>query len=85
MERWPASRKNWRNRASSARWCDDADRHRDHPRKEPGPVVFDGPFAETKEQLLGFYVVNVASQDEAARLRASCGCEPGGVVMKSDR
>ena len=33
-------------------------------------VAIDGPFAETKEQLLGFYVVDVASEDaaiEAAR------------------
>jgi hypothetical protein len=33
-------------------------------------VVIDGPFAETKEQLLGFYVVDCASDDaaiEAAR------------------
>ncbi|MCA6109783.1 YciI family protein [Bradyrhizobium cenepequi] len=33
-------------------------------------VVIDGPFAETKEQLLGFYVVDCASEDaaiEAAR------------------
>ena len=33
-------------------------------------IVIDGPFAETKEQLLGFYVVDVASEDaaiEAAR------------------
>jgi hypothetical protein len=32
--------------------------------------VIDGPFAETKEQLLGFYVVDCASEDaaiEAAR------------------
>jgi hypothetical protein len=32
--------------------------------------VIDGPFAETKEQLLGFYVVDFASDDaavEAAR------------------
>lgn len=28
-------------------------------------VVLDGPFAETKEQLLGFYVVECASLDEA--------------------
>jgi len=27
--------------------------------------VTDGPFAETKEQLLGLYVVDAASQDEA--------------------
>jgi hypothetical protein len=33
-------------------------------------VVIDGPFAETKEQLLGFYVVDCATEDaaiEAAR------------------
>lgn len=29
------------------------------------PVVIDGPFAETKEQLLGFYMVDVATLDEA--------------------
>jgi hypothetical protein len=28
-------------------------------------VVIDGPFAETKEQLLGFYVVDCASLEEA--------------------
>jgi hypothetical protein len=29
------------------------------------PHVIDGPFAETKEQLLGFYVVDCATQEEA--------------------
>ncbi len=29
------------------------------------PFVTDGPFAETKEQLLGFYVVDCESMDEA--------------------
>jgi hypothetical protein len=29
------------------------------------PLVIDGPFAETKEQLLGFYLVDCASLDEA--------------------
>lgn len=28
-------------------------------------VVLDGPFAETKEQLLGFYVVDFANEDAA--------------------
>jgi hypothetical protein len=28
-------------------------------------LVLDGPFAETKEQLLGFYVVDCATMDEA--------------------
>jgi len=35
--------------------------------QEP-PLVIDGPFAETKEQLLGFYVVDVANLDEALQL-----------------
>lgn len=29
------------------------------------PLVIDGPFAETKEQLLGFFIVEVGSLDEA--------------------
>ena len=29
------------------------------------PLVLDGPFAETKEQLLGFYTIEAASLDEA--------------------
>lgn len=32
------------------------------------PLVVDGPFAETKEQLLGFYVVDCASMDEAVEI-----------------
>ena len=28
------------------------------------PIVIDGPFAETKEQLLGFYVVDCQSLEE---------------------
>jgi len=35
-------------------------------RKTAGdPLVIDGPFAETKEQLLGFYVLDVADLEEA--------------------
>ncbi len=35
-------------------------------RKNSGdPVVHDGPFAETKEQLLGLYVIDCASMEEA--------------------
>ena len=30
--------------------------------------VFDGPFAETKEQLLGLYILNCASRDEAVAI-----------------
>ena len=32
------------------------------------PVILDGPFAETKEQLLGFYVVECADLDEAIEI-----------------
>jgi len=34
-------------------------------RKTGEPLVLDGPFAETKEQLLGFYVVECADLDQA--------------------
>ena len=30
-----------------------------------GPMVIDGPFAETKEQLLGFYVIDVENLEAA--------------------
>ncbi len=36
--------------------------------QEP-PLVIDGPFAETKEQLLGFYVIDVADPRRGARRR----------------
>jgi hypothetical protein len=34
-------------------------------RKGAEAMVIDGPFAETKEQLLGFYVIDCANLDEA--------------------
>ena len=34
-------------------------------RKGVNSLVVDGPFAETKEQLLGFYMVEVDSREEA--------------------
>jgi len=37
------------------------------------PLVLDGPFAETKEQLLGFYVVDCASLDEAVDFARELG------------
>ncbi len=43
------------------------------------PLVIDGPFAETKEQLLGFYVVDVADLEEALELsRELAAVNPGG-------
>jgi len=50
-------------------------------RKEPTPVVFDGPFAETKEQLLGFYVVDCASREEVHEIaRELAAANPGGAL-----
>jgi len=37
-------------------------------RGNPGSQIIDGPFAETKEQLLGFYAVNCSSLDEAVAI-----------------
>ena len=43
------------------------------------PLVIDGPFAETKEQLLGFYVIDVADLDEALSVaRELAAANPGG-------
>ena len=43
------------------------------------PLVIDGPFAETKEQLLGFYIVDVADLDEALdAARELAAVNPGG-------
>ena len=43
------------------------------------PLVIDGPFAETKEQFLGFYIVDVADLDEALGIARELGeANPGG-------
>jgi hypothetical protein len=50
-------------------------------RKAKQPIVVDGPFAETKEQLLGFFIVECDSREQAieaakdlARASTSAGC-----------
>lgn len=46
--------------------------------REPA-LVIDGPFAETKEQLLGFYVIDAASLDEVLGIARELGqANPGG-------
>ncbi|MBN9264304.1 MAG: YciI family protein [Hyphomicrobium sp.] len=46
--------------------------------REP-PIVIDGPFAETKEQLLGFYIVDAENLDEVlAVARELAEANPGG-------
>ncbi len=43
------------------------------------PLIIDGPFAETKEQLLGFYVIDVADLDAALEVaRELAAANPGG-------
>jgi hypothetical protein len=60
-------------------------------RVRDGKVLFtDGPFAETKEQLGGFYLIDVADLDEAlawaARIpRAETGCVEVRPVMDYTR
>jgi hypothetical protein len=39
------------------------------PRRKP--VIIDGPFAETKEQLLGLYMVECPSMDDALEIARS--------------
>lgn len=43
------------------------------------PLVLDGPFAETKEQLLGFYVVDCDNLDEVIAIANDLArANPGG-------
>jgi hypothetical protein len=46
--------------------------------REP-PLVIDGPFAETKEQLLGFYIVECSGLEQALQTACELGsANPGG-------
>jgi hypothetical protein len=46
--------------------------------REP-PLVIDGPFAENKEQLLGFYIVDCAGLDEVISIaKELAAANPGG-------
>ena len=48
-------------------------------RKSGEPLVLDGPFAETKEQLLGFYVVDCDNLEEVLGFAKELGAvNPGG-------
>ncbi len=42
--------------------------------------VLDGPYADTKEQLGGYYIVNVADHDTALTWAARCPCASHGAV-----
>ena len=44
------------------------------------PVVTDGPFAETKEQLGGYYLLEVANVDEAIAAGGRCPAATYGTI-----
>ena len=47
------------------------------------PIVTDGPFAETKEQLGGYYVLDVANADEAIEAGTRCpGARYGTIELR---
>lgn len=41
------------------------------------PIVTDGPFAESKEFIAGFWIVDVKSADDAYRIAARASASPG--------
>ena len=47
------------------------------------PMITDGPFSETKEQLGGYYLVEAASPEEALAIAAKIpGARSGGVEVR---
>jgi hypothetical protein len=53
-------------------------------RKSPGaePQIVDGPFAETKEQLAGYYLVSAKDLDEAIDLAKKIPIVAGSVEVR---
>ncbi|GAA3649782.1 hypothetical protein C8D88_104621 [Lentzea atacamensis] len=41
------------------------------------PIVVDGPFAESKEVIAGYWVVDVASRERVLEIAAKCSACPG--------
>jgi hypothetical protein len=50
------------------------------------PVVIDGPFAETKEQLAGYYIIDCKDQQEAIewakKIPTGCGGGQGSIEIR---
>jgi hypothetical protein len=46
------------------------------------PVVTDGPFAETKEMLGGYYLIEAADLDEALKIAKDVPARFGGVEVR---
>jgi hypothetical protein len=49
------------------------------------PLVIDGPFAETKEQLLGIYFVECATLEAAIDVARRMSTEPGALEIRPIR
>jgi hypothetical protein len=53
------------------------------------PMILDGPFAETKEQLAGYYILNCRDLDEAIswaeRIPTACGGGIGCIEIRPMR
>jgi hypothetical protein len=49
---------------------------------EGGPLVSDGPFAETKEALGGYYLVEARDLDHALQIAKLCPAPFGGVEVR---
>ena len=48
--------------------------------KNGKPLVTDGPFAETKEQLGGYYLIEVENLDQAVHWAGRCPSAEGGSI-----
>src|SRR5215510_13891786 len=57
--------------------------------QEGKALVTDGPFAETKEQLVGYYILDCADLDEAlewaAKIPSACGGATGCIEVRPIR
>ncbi len=51
-------------------------------RRSREAVVIDGPFSETKEHLLGFYVVDCTSLEDAIRVASELVEGPGAIEIR---
>lgn len=45
-------------------------------------LVLDGPFAETREQLLGFFVLDCSTLDDAIEAARQLTTEPGAIEIR---
>lgn len=48
--------------------------------KDGKTIATDGPFAETKEQLGGYYLIDVPDLDQAVKWAARCPAAQGGSI-----